>query len=313
MHHLPEPARRTAGRGTRRLLPRGLHRMSSARALQGGQPAPPKRIALSATCSARQRMFRMWHSRTTASACIKSLLPPGGACRLGRTPTDFGSFRAGRGRSPALPRASLCGVGSAAKRCCAGARLPRPGCGATRRSPRGRAERPGCRCDAGAPGLRYRADPALYRWPRFARSHATRSVAALSLYADACARQGRFAEALPALRQLVRLRRVTDDWQLLLYCEQSLGNVPQAVEALAKRCDHRPTVGKGPRAAGAVLSPARRPATRDLAPAPRPPRRTLTRQFPSWFPAFLFSRSRDSLWACGWGARKFVDRGTPRD
>jgi hypothetical protein len=57
--------------------------------------------------------------------------------------------------------------------------------------------------------------------------------AALSLFADACARQGRFAEAIPALRQLVRLRRVTDDWQLLSYCEQSLGNVSQAVEALA--------------------------------------------------------------------------------
>jgi hypothetical protein len=56
--------------------------------------------------------------------------------------------------------------------------------------------------------------------------------AALSLYAGACARQGRFAEALPALRQLVRLRRVSDDWQLLSYCERSLGNVPQAVEAL---------------------------------------------------------------------------------
>src|SRR5262249_17924137 len=57
--------------------------------------------------------------------------------------------------------------------------------------------------------------------------------AALALYADACAKQGRCAEAIPALRQLVRLRRVTDDWQLLAYCEQSLGNVPQAVEALA--------------------------------------------------------------------------------
>jgi tetratricopeptide (TPR) repeat protein len=58
--------------------------------------------------------------------------------------------------------------------------------------------------------------------------------AALSLYADACAKQGRFAEALPALRQLVRLRRVSDDWQLLAYCERSLGHIPQSVEALTK-------------------------------------------------------------------------------
>jgi hypothetical protein len=57
--------------------------------------------------------------------------------------------------------------------------------------------------------------------------------AALSLYANACAKQGRCAEAIPAVRQLVRLRRVTDDWQLLAYCERSLGNIPQAVEALA--------------------------------------------------------------------------------
>lgn len=56
--------------------------------------------------------------------------------------------------------------------------------------------------------------------------------AALSIYADACAKQRRCAEAVPVVRQLVRLRRVSNDWQLLAYCEKALGNIQQSVDAL---------------------------------------------------------------------------------
>jgi hypothetical protein len=58
--------------------------------------------------------------------------------------------------------------------------------------------------------------------------------AAMSLYANACAKQGRYADALPLLRQLVRRRRVSEDWQLLAYCERMLGNISQSVEALER-------------------------------------------------------------------------------
>jgi hypothetical protein len=56
--------------------------------------------------------------------------------------------------------------------------------------------------------------------------------AALSLYASARAKQGRCADALPLLRQVVSRRRVSEDWQILAYCERTLGNIPQSVEAL---------------------------------------------------------------------------------
>ncbi|HMF14487.1 MAG TPA: cytochrome c3 family protein, partial [Gemmataceae bacterium] len=78
--------------------------------------------------------------------------------------------------------------------------------------------------------------------------------AALSLYAEACAKQQRFAEAVPALRQLVRLRRVSDDWQLLAYCERSLGNIPQSVEALTTAATIDPRLER----AHALLAPYHR-------------------------------------------------------
>ena len=57
-------------------------------------------------------------------------------------------------------------------------------------------------------------------------------IPALSIYGEFLANQGRYAEAVTLLRQLVRLRRVSNDWQVLAYCERNLGNTQQSVEAL---------------------------------------------------------------------------------
>ena len=57
-------------------------------------------------------------------------------------------------------------------------------------------------------------------------------ISALSIYGEFLANQRRYAEAVTLLRQLVRLRRVSNDWQVLAYCERNLGNTPQSVEAL---------------------------------------------------------------------------------
>jgi predicted CXXCH cytochrome family protein len=57
-------------------------------------------------------------------------------------------------------------------------------------------------------------------------------IPALSIYGEFLANQRRYAEAVPLLRQLVRLRRVSNDWQVLAYCERILGNTQQSVEAL---------------------------------------------------------------------------------
>ncbi len=56
--------------------------------------------------------------------------------------------------------------------------------------------------------------------------------AAFSMYAEALANEGRCAEAVPLLRQVVRMRRISNDWQLLAYCERNLGNIQPSVEAL---------------------------------------------------------------------------------
>lgn len=57
---------------------------------------------------------------------------------------------------------------------------------------------------------------------------------ALSICGEFLANQGRYAEAATLLRQLVRLRRVSHDWQVLAYCERNLGNIQPSVEALEK-------------------------------------------------------------------------------
>lgn len=69
--------------------------------------------------------------------------------------------------------------------------------------------------------------------------------AALSMHADFCAKQGRFLEAASAIRQVVRWRRVSEDWQLLAYCERSLGNIQQSVEALETAVAIDPRLSEG--------------------------------------------------------------------
>jgi tetratricopeptide (TPR) repeat protein len=59
-------------------------------------------------------------------------------------------------------------------------------------------------------------------------------IPALSICGEFLANQQRYAEAVTLSRQLVRLRRVSNDWQVLAYCERNLGNTQQSVEALEK-------------------------------------------------------------------------------
>jgi tetratricopeptide (TPR) repeat protein len=68
--------------------------------------------------------------------------------------------------------------------------------------------------------------------------------AALLLVADAHLNEGRPAEAVAALRQLMQLRRHSGDWLLLADCERALGNQQASVEALAQAVRLNPGLGQ---------------------------------------------------------------------
>jgi predicted CXXCH cytochrome family protein len=67
---------------------------------------------------------------------------------------------------------------------------------------------------------------------------------ALFLLADAKFRQGAHGEAIPALRELNRLRRHPTDWLLLAECERALGNETAAFEALETAVRIDPRLGR---------------------------------------------------------------------
>jgi cytochrome c-type biogenesis protein CcmH/NrfG len=67
------------------------------------------------------------------------------------------------------------------------------------------------------------ADPALVGYDR---------CTALYLIAEAQVQQGRYKEARPLVRELIRLRRHPRDWLLLSECEGRLGNENATVDAL---------------------------------------------------------------------------------